>query len=150
MSHPTFSNIVFIELDQVSYFYLIDQTCVWSASLSSLLVAIKTMRVPRQYWEKKERRQSQSKVIPYFPSFLFKKKSWWHETKSRTFMKLQFYTQWTSFKEGCFFFSCGQFDQWSTSWFCRSLLVLWGLQVKPPCSPERTKQNKSHAQELAK
>lgn len=32
----------------------------------------------------------------------------------------------------------------------RNLLVLWGLQVKPPFSPESMKQSKSHAQELAK
>lgn len=123
-----------------------------SVSLSSLLVAIKTMRVPRQYWEKRtvtdsEQGNSLFSLFPFLKK-IFKTRP--EKKKEPYFYEITSFTPNGHLLGGFFFFSCGQFDRWSTSWFCWSLLVLWGLQVKPPCSPERTKQNKSHAQELAK
>lgn len=52
--------------------------------------------------------------------------------KRHAFLKLQVLQPNGRLLGGFVFVSCGQFDRWSTSWFCCSLLVLWGLQVKPP------------------
>lgn len=68
--------------------------------------------------------------------------------KSRTFMKLQILHPTGIFSDG-FCFSCGPCDRWSTSCFCWTLLVLWGLQVKPLFTrPDKAEQKP--AQELAR
>lgn len=94
-----------------------------SVSLSSPLVAIKTMRVWRQYWIEKKSWQNSEKgnsLSSYLHfSLLF-----------CTFLKLQVLHLTGIFTEGLLF-SRGHFDQLSTSRFCWSLPVLWGLQVKP-------------------
>lgn len=52
--------------------------------------------------------------------------------KRHAFLKLRVFQPNGRLLWGFVYVSCGQFDQWSTSWFCCSLPVLWGLQVKPP------------------
>lgn len=72
-----------------------------SVSLSSLLVAIKIMRVPRQYWEKRTESNSEQENS-LFSSFLFfffffnvKAR---HETTALLLWNDKFYSQWASFK----------------------------------------------------
>lgn len=73
-------------------------------------------------------------VNSYFLSSTFFFKTLRCDMKKRgtSLWNYKFYTLWTPFRRFFFFLSCGQFDQWSTSWFCCSPPVLWGLQVKPP------------------
>lgn len=155
-SHQTFSNIFHRTWSGVIFQSDWSNVCVKSwdfhrvFSISSLLVAIKTMRVPRQYWEKKEWRQTQNKVNSYFLSFLFLRLqdvTW--KKRGTPLWNYKFYTLWTPFRS--FFFSL----LWSV-WPVIYLMVLLesagvvGFAGKAPFSPEWTKQNKSHAQELAK
>lgn len=75
-----------------------------------------------------------SKVNSYFLGFLslsFEDSDVTRE-KRHAFLKLQVFQPNGRLLWGFVYVSCGQFDQWSTSWFCCSLPVLWGLQVKPP------------------
>lgn len=62
------------------------------------------------------------------------------------FYEIKFDTEWASFRCFCFLL----WSVWPVIYLMvLSLLVLWGLQVKP-FAPEWMKQNKCHAQELAK
>lgn len=116
-------------------------------------VSNKDNETPTAILKNKERWQTQSKVIPYFHSFLFLKIS-----KCDVGKKEPYFYENTSFTPnghllGVFFFSCGLFDQWSTSWFCWSLLVfVVGFAGKAPLFHRsgQSRAKRSHAQELAK
>lgn len=75
-----------------------------------------------------------SKVNSYFLCFLSLSFEDYDVTREKrhAFLKLRVFQPNGRLLWGFVYVSCGQFDQWSTSWFCCSLPVLWGLQVKPP------------------
>lgn len=121
MSHQT-SSTFFINLVQVSFSSSIKYVCrimrfQLIVSLSSLLVAIKQMRVPRQYWD--ERKVTNSEQGNYlFSLFPFLRlQDMRHEIKYILLWIYKFYTQWMFFRRFVSPF-CGRFDRWSTSWFC--------------------------------
>lgn len=149
--HRTWSGVIFL------YIWLIKCVCgimrfPLSVSLSSLLVSNKDNESPTAILRKKERWQTQSKVIPYFPSLLFFFFLPRHDMKKETcFYEITSFTPNGHLLGGFFFSLVVSLTSDLPHGSAGSLLVSRGLQVKPPFHhPSGRSRAKSHAQELAK